>query len=81
MPNLDEFMAEIMVDTKETVVELVEKVPKKELQRKSGEEKGKVVKKKKKWEKKEKGREEKKKRKNGAVEVMMRTSCPRRLLN
>ena len=31
-------MVEIMVDTKETVVEFVEKVPEKELQRKSGEE-------------------------------------------
>ena len=37
VPNLDEIMAEIRVDSEETMVELVKKVAEKELQRKSGE--------------------------------------------
>ena len=38
VPNLDEIMVEIRAGTKETVAELVEKVPEKEPQRMSGEE-------------------------------------------
>ena len=38
VPNLNEIMVEIRADTEETTAKPVEKVPEKELQRKSGEE-------------------------------------------